>query len=62
MGKDGRIKKDIDWSEWYNDDEKASDNKPSVMVMSFSDTVPSKRKIFLELSTRSLQRCSRDVR
>ena len=36
MGKDGRIKKDIDWSEWYNDDEKASDNKPSVMVMSFN--------------------------
>lgn len=34
LGKDGRIRKEIDWSQWYNDDENADDGKPSVMIMS----------------------------
>lgn len=34
FGKDGRLKKQIDWSEWYNDDENADDGLPSIMIMS----------------------------
>jgi len=34
FGKDGRLKKQIDWSKWYNDDENADDGKPSIMIMS----------------------------
>lgn len=34
VGKDGRAKKQVDWSEWYYDDENADDGKPSVMIMS----------------------------
>jgi len=36
MGKDGRPKQEIDWSEWYYDDESSASDKPSVMVMSFN--------------------------
>lgn len=34
LGKDGRAKKQIDWSAWYNDGE--TDNRPSVKIMSFN--------------------------
>ena len=36
MGKDGRIKQNVDWSEWYYDDEGVDDGKPRVMIMSFN--------------------------
>ena len=34
LGKDGRLKKQIDWSKWYNDDQNADDGLPSIMIMS----------------------------
>ena len=34
LGKDGRTKKQIDWTVWYND--AVIDNKPSVKIMSFN--------------------------
>lgn len=36
MGKDGRLKQQVDWNQWYYDDETVDVNKPSVMVMSFN--------------------------
>lgn len=36
LGKDGRVKQEVDWSDWYYDDVVADDGKPSVMVMSFN--------------------------
>lgn len=36
MGKDGRIKQEIDKNRWYYDDEVVDDGKPSLMVMSFN--------------------------
>lgn len=36
MGKDGRVKEDVNWSKWYYDDEAADNLKPGVMVMSFN--------------------------
>ena len=34
LGKDGRVRKDLDWTAWYNDDEVV--NKPGIMLMSFN--------------------------
>ena len=36
LGKDGRVKQEMDWSKWYYDDETVDDGKPSIMVMSFN--------------------------
>lgn len=36
LGKDGRIKKQIDYSDWYFDDASQDSQKPGVMVMSFN--------------------------
>lgn len=36
MGKDGRLKQKVDWSEWYYDDVVADDGKPRIMIMSFN--------------------------
>lgn len=36
LGKDGRPKKDINYEDWYYDDNSADDLKPGVMVMSFN--------------------------
>ena len=36
MGKDGRVKQNVDWSEWYYDDVVEDDGKPRIMVMSFN--------------------------
>lgn len=36
MGKDGRMKQEVDWNKWYYDDETGEAEKPSVMVMSFN--------------------------
>ena len=36
MGKDGRVKKVIDYDEWYNDDIDPDAGKPGVMIMSFN--------------------------
>ena len=36
LGKDGRPKLDVDYSQWYNDDPSGADKKPGVMVMSFN--------------------------
>ena len=36
LGKDGREKKVVDYSVWYNDDENADNGKPGVMIMSFN--------------------------
>ena len=36
MGKDGRLRKDIDWSKWYYDDQQMDDDSPSIKIMSFN--------------------------
>ena len=36
MGKDGRLKKQLDYDAWYYDDASADNNLPGVMVMSFN--------------------------
>ena len=36
LGKDGRIRKEIDWSQWYKDDQGSSRLKPGIMLMSFN--------------------------
>ena len=36
LGKDGRIRKEIDWSQWYKDDQGSSRLKQGIMLMSFN--------------------------
>lgn len=36
LGKDGRIRQDVDYSQWYYDDASVEDLKPGIMVMSFN--------------------------
>ncbi len=36
MGKDGRVKQNVNWSDWYYDDVDGSASKPGLMIMSFN--------------------------
>lgn len=36
LGKDGRVKKNVDWTQWYYDDEGTSKLAKGVMIMSFN--------------------------
>ena len=36
LGKDGRVRKEVDWSKWYKDDQESSGLRPGIMIMSFN--------------------------